>query len=139
MVHKCLFSFFSTILACSLSGQKPMVDSLAISQWPVLENNAVVSSNGNYFAYTIRNKPLGGQTLIVQSTTSSWKKEVVGVSRADFSIDEKQVVYMSNDTLYFLRLGAEGKRLRQKSLHISSLKKRKENGLHIKATIQIAN
>jgi dienelactone hydrolase len=97
------------ILSLSCSGsvfsQKPVIDTGAIRTWTAV-GNPKITDNGSYFLYVVNNRPVESTTSIFQSTDGHWKKEFIGVSRASFAGDNKGV-FLNNDTLCFLSLGAE--------------------------------
>ncbi len=64
----------------------------AIVNWPLLENKTSISNNGRYLLYVISNQPPGSQTLVIQGTKGSWKREFPGVNSGFFTGDDKQVV-----------------------------------------------
>lgn len=97
-----LISYTSLLLA-----QKPIIDSSAIVNWPYLECNAVISNDGNYFMYVIQNQPRENQTLVIQKTDNSWKREFIGVSSGGFSNNNRQAVFQKSDSLSFLSLQLE--------------------------------
>jgi hypothetical protein len=91
----------------TISG-KSVIDSAAIANWYDLgRSDATISANGKYFMYMIQNLPAGNQTLVVQSTHGSWKKEFIGPNLGIFSFDSKYAIFQSADTLLFLTLGKE--------------------------------
>ncbi len=86
--------------------EKPPFDSTAIKHWIRLGNEKVaITNDGNFFKYQITNYPYGRNTLVIQSVSGSWKKELLDVEDGFFSEDNKQFVYLDNDTLFFLTLG----------------------------------
>jgi dipeptidyl aminopeptidase/acylaminoacyl peptidase len=92
----------------SISVQKAPIDSLAIANWSdLLWSEASVSADGKYFMYPIENLPVGSNTLVIQSTSTGWKKEFIGVSAGIFSYDSKQVIFKSSDSLFFVSLGKD--------------------------------
>lgn len=101
-------SLLSLLMCCTslLFAQKPVLDSLTIVNWPSLEYGAIISNDGCYFMYIIGNQPAGSQTLVVQKTDNSWKKEYIGVSQGLFTADNTQIVIKCADTLLFLQLGS---------------------------------
>jgi len=90
-------------------GQKPPIDTSVFNKWPSLGFYAI-SNNGNYALYQINNQPVGNNTLIIQSTNAGWTKEFINGSDAVFSGDSKQIIFMRNDTLYFVSLGGNSLR-----------------------------
>ncbi|MEP7374615.1 MAG: prolyl oligopeptidase family serine peptidase [Chitinophagaceae bacterium] len=91
---------------------KPVIDSSAIDNWADLaSSNTIISKNGRYFIYSISNKPAGDETLIIQSTNGSWKKEIIGTQDGFFSDDNRQAIFKKNDTLCFQQLGSDSIKL----------------------------
>lgn len=88
---------------------KPVIDSSALNHWIHLgyDWDVRISNDGKYFAYTIRNKPMGSSTLVIQSTTDSWKQEYRNAVPVFFLKDSRQFVFSVEDTLGFLTMGAK--------------------------------
>lgn len=63
----------------------------------------LISNNGNYVAVPTRNP----STLIIQSTTNSWRKEIPKGNNGFFTPDSKQIIYKTGDSLCFQTLGAD--------------------------------
>lgn len=87
---------------------KPRIDSVAVNTWPHLNNEPIVSNNGNYFSYILYNGPQKHRTLFVQSTNNLWKKEIVNATPVTFSEDTKQFICLVKDMLQFIKLGEDG-------------------------------
>ena len=95
-----LFVYF-TVFAVA---QKRMIDSAAAMNWPSI-SSPTLSPDGKYCYYIVSKYPEAKErTLIVQSTTKSWKKNILGGSIARFSDDSRYLVYMRRDTLNILTL-----------------------------------
>ncbi len=90
---KLVLFIFCSVLVQIVSGQKPIIDSLAIINWPSLYSCNAISNDGNYFSYTIQNLPSGNHTLVIQKTDNSWKKEFIGASFCVFVNDTKRRLY----------------------------------------------
>ncbi len=105
IVKKTLILLLCSVIAQTLMAQKPIIDSLAIVNWPIVDMNSVISDDGSYFSYRVDNKPAGSRTLVIQKTDNTWKKEFPGAWSCVFSGDNKQAVFQSGDTLFFLALG----------------------------------
>jgi dipeptidyl aminopeptidase/acylaminoacyl peptidase len=86
---------------------KPYIDSSAIKTWPHLWNKPSISNDGRFIQYFIGNQPTGSTTLVVQDADNTWKKEFLGVNDAFFSSNNKLLIFLKNDTLFFLELGKE--------------------------------
>jgi len=88
-------------------GQKAPIDSNAINKWVTLGDKISITHNGNYFLYTVKNQPIGANTLVIQSIKTDWKKQFVGANNASFSGNNKCVIFQMQDTLNFLTLGTD--------------------------------
>ncbi len=55
-----LVCFLLYVYAISLQSQKPIIDSLAVAEWPSLGYTPIISNDGKYFLYTVENLPVGG-------------------------------------------------------------------------------
>ncbi len=100
MKHSILFLFFTYFTLASFA-QKPAIDSLAISKWKKLGYTTVLSSDGNYFLYTIDDYQSSPEILVIQSTSDNkWKKEFPGVSSGFFSGDNRKAVFQNKDSLF---------------------------------------
>lgn len=86
---------------------KPIIDSNAIKNWPRLDNNISISNNGKHVAYVINRQPYHNNTLVVQSIITSWKKEIHRASPGFFSPDSRAYIYVLEDTLFLLPVGAD--------------------------------
>ncbi len=89
-----------------VQGQMPIIDSQAVDSWPSLSNEAAISNNGNYFAYTVFNMPLGRHTLKLTRTDNGWNKEFSGASFCVFTNDNRQAVFQKEDSLIFPSLAS---------------------------------
>jgi dipeptidyl aminopeptidase/acylaminoacyl peptidase len=94
---------------CSVNKRhKQNVDFATIDNWTEIGNDGdlVISNDGKYFAYTIQNKSTKSrERLVVQSTSSSWRKEFSPSNKGFFSSDNKQFIYQDKDSLCFVPLG----------------------------------
>jgi dienelactone hydrolase len=104
LIRNILIAFLILCSGKSFS-QKLLLDSMACISWQSLESPSL-SFNGMFVTYSIKNRPIGNQTLIIQSTNSDWKKELVGVNEAKITSDNKYALFMmGKDSLAFLTLG----------------------------------
>jgi len=99
------------MLSCvnSLFAQKPVIDSTVYKIWPSL-GGPTISNSGQYVSYLIENVPVGGKTLVVQSTDGKWKKEFKGGTLKDFNVilNNKYFLFAgNNDSLGVLVLGTD--------------------------------
>src|SRR2546425_7517951 len=67
-----------------------------------------ISNNGRYVCVS-EDKTMDqtGRTLVIQSTTGSWKKEIKSGSNAQFVSNSKEIVYKIGDSLVVLTLGTD--------------------------------
>ena len=87
--------------------QKPVIDTATMSKWTSVYSPGI-SDDGKYAFYTVDNKPLGSNTLVVVSTDGSWQKEFVGASAPNFSWDSKALIYtMPNAGIFKQSLGRD--------------------------------
>lgn len=92
---------------------KPIIDSLAVNNWPILSSNVSLSKDGKYFNYSYSKGPSENYTMVVSKTDFAWKHEYVEVdfNLNFFSKDAKQIVFKIRDTLCFLNL--QSKKIRK--------------------------
>jgi dipeptidyl aminopeptidase/acylaminoacyl peptidase len=98
--------FHLNVLAQPVTG-KPALDSTVIKNWPRMNEDAVINSDGSYFFYTIGNVPRESLTLVVQKTDNSWKEEFPNVTaglRAASFVANKQILFRRNDSLFLFSL-----------------------------------
>ncbi len=98
--------FFLTMIvifcANHLFAQKAVIDSTAYQTWSSLEG-PTISRNGQYVCYTIKNVPIGSQTLVIQSTDGKWKKDLIDGSGI---LSDKYFLFNTKkDSLGMLTLG----------------------------------
>lgn len=87
------------------NSSRPMIDSAAYAQWSYL-GNYHLSSNGDYLAYEINNKPRSSRTLVVRSANGEWQQTFVGGKFVDFTKDSrKAILTLRGDSLAVLSLG----------------------------------
>jgi dienelactone hydrolase len=108
---KCIISIVWTLVAVYVNGQKLPIDTSVLDKWPrVSQFGAEISNDGQYVSYFIDNKPLHGQTLVLQKSDSSWKKEYSDArvnSPILFSSDSKKCIFLQHDTLWVQMLGLD--------------------------------
>lgn len=97
----CLF----TINLSNSFSQKPALETSIINHWASV-SDPMISNNGRYIAYFINDQGEVGKTLVIKSTTNSWQRELVNVNNLLFSNDSKHGIFLRNDTLFKLDLGA---------------------------------
>lgn len=87
---------------------KPPIDEKVYNTWPAVFGSPVISKNGQFVFYTIRNQPIGKSTLVIQSTDTKWKKEFPELDRVEFSPDSRYAIYKKRgDSLVLISLGKE--------------------------------
>lgn len=101
-----IIGFYMTFSFTNVKGQKQIIDSSAYNKWSSVEN-AIISNDGKYVAYNVE-KPFGSyHKLIFKSINAQWKLELNCSNGAYVMItdDSKNALFMSNDSLYIVRLG----------------------------------
>lgn len=89
--------------------QKPPLDARVFEKWASVES-PIVSNDGKYILYTIKNQPVDGQTLVVQSTNTDWKLEISGGSNvldSAFTQDSRLAVFTQESQLGIVKLGSK--------------------------------
>ncbi|MES2329953.1 MAG: prolyl oligopeptidase family serine peptidase [Bacteroidota bacterium] len=106
---------FATVLSAQNKISKPAVDTSVLTKFPYMGKESI-SNDGAYISYVINGQPKGGSTVVIQSTESDWKKELIynsvrGVDAppGNFSEDSRVYLFKIKDTLFFVSLGGEGK------------------------------
>jgi hypothetical protein len=95
---------------------KLVLDFDAIEHWYQIgsDDDLSINANGNYFAYTIKNQPYKGQTLVVQSTDANqqWSMSFVNAKPGFFSVDGKQYVFEDGrKDLCVVKVGTNDKKI----------------------------
>jgi dienelactone hydrolase len=105
------------ITACLIAvlnayAQKSIIDSNAYGKWDKI-GGAIISNNGKYVMYSVENRPIGENTLVLKASNGEWQKEIIGanLSNATIAPNSKQVYYLVRDTLCVLTLGNMSKEL----------------------------
>lgn len=93
------------VVSAALAKSKPVIDSAAIANWPVLNSGLIISNDGNYLFYSMQGSQAGTKNFILQSMAGTWRQDYVGISGGFFSADSKLFVFQRKDSLYFVRLG----------------------------------
>ena len=93
--------------AANSKRDKLVLDFEAIDQWKTLgpEEDFAISSNAQYFAYSIKSSNRAFDSLIVQATTRSWRQAFSGATPGFFSVDNKLYVFQDKGDLCFLQPG----------------------------------
>jgi len=106
------------LLHCELilNAQKPVIDTSVFEKWPSLINpstssleNPSICNNGTYVSYWITNQAAKYPTLILQSTTNNWKKEIISTQeKTYFTADNRKIIVkLPGDSLCIITLGKD--------------------------------
>jgi hypothetical protein len=90
--------------------KKKLLNFDAIDKWLSLPSlgDVSISHGGEYFTYGIQNNLHRRlDTLVIQSTTNSWRQALVAVSPGFFSSDGKQYIFQDKNRLCFLQTGSD--------------------------------
>lgn len=93
---------------------KPVIDFEAIENWQTIgsDNDVAISSDGKYFAYSIQSSlNYTRDTIVVQSTMTSWRQAFAGARPGFFSADNRRYVFQDKDNLCFLQAGTDQLRM----------------------------
>ncbi|MGF6850210.1 dienelactone hydrolase [Chitinophaga sp. W3I9] len=102
-----LFSLaFILFTVCNAqSPHKPLIDTSIYNKWPII-TDPLISPNGLYVSYIVKNDPVGSWTLIIRSIHEDWELKVPGGEKLCFTNNEGFAVFSrSNDSLFIVRLG----------------------------------
>lgn len=102
-----LLAFVFSLKAICLFGQKKPLDSIAYEKWTSVQS-PVISDNGKYVAYHVKNRSENHKTMIIQSTTNKWKKEITGAEDWSkiMSSDSRDLFFQKGeDSLGILKMG----------------------------------
>lgn len=97
------------LIFCSSYGycQKPCIDSSVYGKWPSVSTPSI-NNNGSYASYIIRNKPIGGQTLVCQGIRTKWKVEIPGGDNLQFTSDNYSAIFsLPGDSLGIVKMGSD--------------------------------
>lgn len=84
--------------------QKPPIDKSTYTNWPSI-GDVIISNNGGYAVYAINNKPVGGNTLVFQTTDGKRKLEIANAENAIVTKDSKTAIFRkSHDSLGIIAL-----------------------------------
>lgn len=106
LLMKYVFSLFCSFLSLILVAQNKSrsIDTACINSWSYVSSGAL-SKRGNYALYIIYNSPRNSSTLVVRSLADTWEYRKEGVELANFSANEKYVIFRVKDTLFVKTLG----------------------------------
>lgn len=97
-----------TFICYSVIGQqKSIIDTQVLGTWPYISNDVVISKDGHYTAFTVRNQPIGNSTIVVQNVLGNWKREFIAPrlgGKFYFSNDSK-IILQIGDSLFLQSLG----------------------------------
>jgi dienelactone hydrolase len=96
------------VTSTGLHAQKPVLDPSVYGKWPSVGASAAITHDGKYVLYTIDNQPVGGRTLVLQSTDARWKLEVTASDalEAMLTSDTRRAAFLkSGDSLGVVTLG----------------------------------
>lgn len=85
-------------LTISVFAQKPPISTNSFKEWTFV-NSGKICNNGKFACYTINNKPLNGETMIVTATDNSWRKQLIEHQNGRFSDDSRFIFTQKGDTL----------------------------------------
>jgi dipeptidyl aminopeptidase/acylaminoacyl peptidase len=107
---KSIFLFFIALafnaeyLHCQV---KPAIDTAAFKKWPTL-SSPMLSADGKYTYYKIRNNQYGVDTLVIQSTDAKWSKKVINSGACSFTANGDKLIYVNpGDSLSILNLATK--------------------------------
>jgi dienelactone hydrolase len=102
----CLFTFF--LLAYSFSYcQSELKETYDFDNWPTV-GTPLISNNGRFVGYTVKDNKNKLSTLIVKSTLSNWDLKVLNVTDGQFCFSEnsQKIIFLKDDgvlVIYDLR------------------------------------
>jgi dipeptidyl aminopeptidase/acylaminoacyl peptidase len=94
-----------TLTASLLFAQKKTIDTTAYTNWQSL-SAPILSNDGMFVIYDIKNMPVGRYTTVLQATNGKWKKEYVGGLKSPrFSSNGKYLLFIAGgDSLAIFNL-----------------------------------
>src|ERR1700754_1491308 len=107
LIFAYLFGVFCGNVNAQVKNNKPVID-ISDFQWGSL-TKPIISSRGNYLAYGLSKRNKSESSMVIKSTDGSWEAHYLGAGSSSpcyFSGDEKQAVFLKQDTLFFIQLGA---------------------------------
>jgi dienelactone hydrolase len=91
---------------------KPLIDSGMLGSWPSLLSDIQLSDDGRYVAYTVGNRPVGSNTLVLQSIQTNSKPNYLDTFAGSynpfkfyFSADSRQLLWQRGDSLFLKSTG----------------------------------
>ena len=74
--------------------RKPVVDTSDFANWQ-MASSPLLSHDGRFVSYEIRNKPRGSNTVVILATNSNRKREFINIGLPE--------IHKGGGTLYFYR------------------------------------
>lgn len=99
--------------ASRVENKNKLIDFNVLDHWQQMGDYLATSADGMYFAYTVESGTDLNDThkkidsLIIQSTTKSWRKVFTNVNPGFFSNNNKQYIFKQENTLHFLPLNGK--------------------------------
>jgi dipeptidyl aminopeptidase/acylaminoacyl peptidase len=99
-MKKTIIYILSIVQFVSLVGwaQKPGLSDTSYLQWKEV-SRGIISPNGKYASYQVSSPTSKLPTFIITATNKSWKKEMLGNIRLEFSLDGKHAYCVTNGNL----------------------------------------
>lgn len=100
-----------SLFAQNKSGGKPIIDTNALNngfrKWPAV-GTFTITLDGHYLSFILLNRPVGRQTMVLQSTKGNWKLELPNAKRDLYLTDNShQAVFINaGDSLCTIKLGS---------------------------------
>lgn len=101
-------SFKRDVVAQKVVGinSKPIVDSSAYDNWPIVDiGSGKISNDGRYMSFAIRNLDGDVSESILKECKGNWILRMQNVSNVEFSADSRMAIYSFKDTLRIIKLG----------------------------------
>jgi len=104
-----LFSFLNGFTQLNAESELPheklLIDSSTYVSWPSIED-PLITGDGRYMSYTIKNLPSGSRTLVIKSCANDWEQRIQYGRDLIFTTDSRLAIYkVSNDSICIVELG----------------------------------
>lgn len=86
---------------------KAVLDTSVLGKFPFILASAKISNDGRYISYLVKEQPAGGSTLVLQSTETDWKRELVNPLADGWFVDNRLYAYLAKDTMVCWKLGEQ--------------------------------
>lgn len=101
--------YFLLILATIMEAgicysQKTPIEDSIYGKWPSVEK-ATISNDGNFVFYILNNQPVGGKTIVIQSSDGKWKQEILSAENSVLTADSRYCLFQKEEKLGILTLG----------------------------------